>query len=76
VIHNFYTCCGNRDRNSSGQWTTLFRHTSHLIFFMSIHGIINELVFPNTITGCCATRHLTYEEPEGVEMRRPGMGIE
>jgi hypothetical protein len=25
--------------------------------------------------GCCASRHLTYEEPERLEQRRPGMGL-
>lgn len=35
VIHNFYTCCGNRDPNSSGQCTTKFIRTAHSIFFMT-----------------------------------------
>lgn len=30
----------------------------------------------NHFTGCCWMPHLTYDEPEGVAMRRPGMGID
>jgi hypothetical protein len=26
--------------------------------------------------GCCFSFHITYDEPEPIEMRRPGMGID
>ena len=30
---------------------------------------------PTLRVGCCAATHLTYEDPERLELRRPGMGV-
>ena len=56
------------------QCTCVQFFTIHPNYFLIV---ITTLHLHNSITieGCCWTRHLTYEEPEGVEMRRPGMGV-
>ena len=60
----------------NSKWATLSPsfHTSYRVLQFCV-GKWYPKRTPTLRLGCCAATHLTYEDPERLELRRPGMGI-